>query len=96
MDDTISQMLADLNQSVGAVAAQVADVKDDTHYLRGSVDAIKRTVAEQHSRIAVLESRETDARWRLKTMAAWFGAVAGGAGIVWDLIVQFAANGRHG
>lgn len=84
-DNTLVQMLGDLNKSVGAVSAQVGEVNQHVLYLRDSVDEIKRTNADHETRIAVLEDRQKGRRFRLQTLAAWFGATVGSAGLTWEI-----------
>ena len=93
-NNTLAQMLGDIHQTLGAVSAQVGDVKEDTTYLRDTIDAIKGQQANHETRLTVLEKERKDARYRFRSVAAWFGALAGGSGVAWEIWTALA-GGHH-
>ena len=100
-DNTLAQMLGDIKQELGAVGARVGDVKDDTTYLRSSVDTVRDAQAAVATRVTVLEKEKTNARYRLRNIAVWFGSIAGAIGAgsaiyqLWNAVALAAAAGGH-
>ncbi len=84
MDDNIS-----LQRTLGRIEGKI----DALHDRMAAFDERAKQVEDHETRLTVIETEQKSRRFLLRNIAAWVGALAGSAGIAWDLITQ--VGGHH-